>query len=289
MEKMATVAEEPGWDVVIAPDKGWLRIGFKEIWDHRDLVVLMVRRDIISVHKQTVLGPLWHVVTPLLTTLIFGLMFGRIAKLPTDGLPPTLFYLSGLIPWGFFGTTLTKTSGSFISQAHLLTKVYFPRLIVPLSISIANFISFAIQLLLLAGFIAYFTIVQGTEWQVSASLLFLPVVVLMIGMLGLAVGILIAAATIRFRDLNFLIGFGVQLLMYMSPVIFPPSLLEGSTLGTIVSLNPMTPLINAFRASVFGGDIIFGPLMYSLAFILIALLFGVAAFKRAERTFADVV
>ncbi len=277
------------WDVVISAERPWWKIGLGEFWAYRDLIALMVRRDIVAMHKQTVLGPLWHFVTPLFTTLIFALMFGRVARLPTDGVPPVLFYLSGLIPWGFFGTTLTKTSHSFISQAHLLTKVYFPRLIVPLSITISNFVSFAIQLIMLFGFIAFYAMGTGEfAWSLSSNLLLLPVVVLMIGLLGLGVGIIVAAATIRFRDLNFLIGFGVQLLMYVSPVIFPPSMLQGK-LGTVVGLNPMTPLINAFRAVVFGGPLDLSSLTYSLVVILAALFFGIIYYQRSERSFADVV
>ncbi len=286
---MKQEGEQVHWDVVIGPQRPWWQLGLRELWAYRDLLALMIRRDVVAVHKQTVIGPLWHFVTPLFTTLIFALMFGRIAKLPTDGVPPTLFYLSGLIPWGFFASTLTKTSQSFISQAHLLTKVYFPRLIVPLSITLANFVSFAIQLLLLSGFIAYFAFFGSDfSWSFTSQLLLLPLIILLIGLLGLGVGVIVAGATIRFRDLNFLIGFGVQLLMYVSPVIFPPSMLQG-TLGKIVGINPMTPLINAFRASVFGGHIDVNSLLYSIVFIAATLLFGLAFYQRQERSFADVV
>jgi lipopolysaccharide transport system permease protein len=277
------------WDVVITPERPWWKLELGEFWRYRDLIGLMVRRDIVSIHKQTVLGPLWHFVTPLFTTLIFALMFGRVAKLPTDGVPPILFYLSGLIPWGFFSSTLTKTSQSFISQAHLLTKVYFPRLIVPISITMASFVSFAIQLVMLAGFIVFYVVASGFEWQASAGVVFVPLIVIMIGMLALSLGIMVAAATIRFRDLNFLIGFGVQLLMYVSPVIFPPSMLEGSALGRIVGLNPMSPLITAFRASAFGGVVDPFSLIYPAAFIALALFAGVVMYQKSERSFADVV
>lgn len=285
---MASDQQELQWDVVITPSRPWWQLRLGELWAYRDLLALMVRRDIIAVHKQTVIGPLWHIITPLFTTIIFALMFGRIAGLPTDGVPPVLFYLSGLIPWGFFGTTVTKTSQSFIAQAHLLTKVYFPRLIVPLSITMANFVSFLIQLVMLAGFIAFFAIGNGFNWYPTTQLLLLPIVIVLIGLLGFAIGTIVAAATIRFRDLNFLIGFGVQLLMYMSPVIFPPSMLQGK-LGMLVSLNPMTPLINAFRAVTFGGPLDLNSLIYSIAFIGITLIIGIVYYQKSERSFADVV
>jgi lipopolysaccharide transport system permease protein len=288
---MSSNSEQEDWDVVITARHPWWRLDLKELWRYRDLLRLMVKRDLLAVHKQTVLGPLWHFVQPLFTTLMFAFMFGRVAKLPTDGVPPMVFYMSGIVPWGFFSASLTKSSKSFIAQANLLTKVYFPRLVVPLSTVLANLVGFAVQLMLLAGFIVYFTLVDGgLEWHLTPQLLLLPVVIALMALLGLGLGIMIAAATIRYRDLNFLVSFGVQLLMYASPVIFPASMLtSGTKLGFIVGLNPMTPLINAFRALVFGTPFELGSLTYALVFILITLLLGLAFFRRAERSFADVV
>lgn len=279
-----------GWDVVIRPKKGWWELDLGELWHYRDLVRLMVRRDVVAQYKQTVLGPLWHVVQPITTTLMFTIMFGLVARLPTSGIPPILFYMSGIVPWSFFATTITKTSQTFISQAQLMTKVYFPRLAVPISTAISSMVGFAIQFVLLILFMACYAAFAHFHWTPSPMLAYFPLLLVLMTVLSLSVGIIISAMTIKFRDLNFLVGFGVQLLMYASPVIFSPTLLnKNPKLRAVVDLNPMTGVIEAMRAMLFGGGVQVHALLYSIVFALVMLLFGLVLFQRMERSFADVI
>ncbi|MBX7093212.1 MAG: ABC transporter permease [Flavobacteriales bacterium] len=277
------------WDVIIKSDRKLWHFGFSELWRYRDLVFLFVRRDFVANYKQTVLGPLWHIIQPLLTTLTFTIIFGNIAGLSTDGSPKILFYLSGIIAWSYFSLGLTKTSTTFISNAHIFSKVYFPRLSVPISIVISNLISFGIQLLTFFGFLLYFILVENYSFNGNITIIFLPLLLILMAFLALGAGILVSSLTTKYRDISFLVGFGVQLMMYFSPVIFPLDTVEGK-LKYLLLANPMTPIIEAFRYSLLGtGEFNWLHLSYSLVITLIMVLGGVIIFNKVERSFNDTV
>jgi lipopolysaccharide transport system permease protein len=278
------------WDTIIRPQQAWWKPDLKEFWHYRDLLVLLVRRDLTSQYKQTVLGPSWLVVQPLLTTLTYTVMFGMVARLAPVGIPPMLFYLSGIVPWTYFSGVVTKTSRTFINNASVLTKVYFPRLIMPVSTTLSTLVSFLIQLGLLTLIIGLYALFGGFQWMPSAALLFLPVVILIMSLLGLGAGILVSAMTTKYRDLGFLVSFGVQLLMFASPVIFPMELVaKNASLLAVLKLNPMTPVINSIRSMFFGSPMDWAGLGYSAIASLVLILVGLAMFQKVERSFADVV
>src|SRR5512136_547355 len=264
-----TSAAPDHWDLVIRPHRRLLDLKLGELWRYRDLVMLFVRRDFVALYKQTILGPLWYLVQPLLTTITFTIVFGNIAKLPTDGLPQFLFYMSGTVIWTYFATCLTKTSETFVQNSQLFGKVYFPRLAVPVSILISNLITFLIQFLLFLGFVAYF-ILRGTSIQVNWAWIALsPILLLMMAGLGLGLGIIISSLTTKYRDLRFLVQFGVQLLMYATPVILPISSFP-ERFRWIILANPMTPIVEAFRYAFLGAGTVSLPnLAYSFGFMLV--------------------
>lgn len=275
---------------VIGPRRPLLAIDLRELWHYRDLMLLFTRRDIVTVYAQTVLGPLWVVLQPLITTFTFALVFGKAAGLAPPDLPGPLFYMSGLVPWAFFSGQVTKTSRTLTGGAHVMTKVYFPRLVLPISMTLSNGFTFLVQFIALGVMIAAYAWSGDLTWSVGAHLLGLPVLVLIMGILGLGTGILISAATTKYRDLSFLVGFGVQLLMYASPVILPLSRLQKfPTLLRVFELNPMTAVIEAFRAMLFGGVVPWDGLVYSATVAVAMLLVGVMTFNKVERSFADIV
>jgi len=258
------------------------------VWHYRDLIALFVRRDFVSRYKQTILGPLWFLIQPLFTTIIFTVVFGRIAQLPTDGLPQFLFYMSGNVMWNYFSGCLTGTSTTFTANAHLFGKVYFPRLVTPISIIISDLITFAIQLLFFAGFLVYFTL-QGSDVRLTAWALSLPLLILLMAGLGLGLGIIISSLTTKYRDLQNLVGFGVSLLMYVTPVLYPISSIPENW-RWIAVINPITPIIETFRAGFLGaGDASWLGLGYSAIFMLVVMFIGVVIFNRVEKTFIDTV
>lgn len=277
------------WDKIIDPRRSLFNLRLGELWKYRDLVMLFVRRDFVAVYKQTILGPLWYLIQPLLTTIIFTFIFGNIANLPTNGLPKFLFYMSGTVIWAYFADSLNKTSNTFVQNAGLFGKVYFPRLAVPISILISNLIAFAIQFGLFILFILYF-VSQGTlikpNWTWIA---FFPLLVLMMAGLGLGLGLIISSLTTKYRDLRFLITFGVTLLMYTTPVIYPVSAVPGQ-FQWIILANPMTPIVEAFRFAFLGaGTVDSGYLIYSFGFMLVVVLIGIVIFNRVEQNFMDTV
>lgn len=281
--------EEKEWDVVIKSDRKLWHFGFSELWRYRDLVMLFVRRDFVANYKQTVLGPLWHIIQPLLTTLTFTIIFGNIAGLSTDGSPKILFYLSGIIAWSYFSLGLTKTSTTFVSNAHIFSKVYFPRLSVPVSVVISNLISFFIQLATFFGFLFYFVFFEDYHFNGNYTIVYLPFLLILMAFLSLGAGILVSSMTTKYRDISFLVGFGVQLMMYFSPVIFPLNTVEGN-LKYVLLANPMTPIIEAFRYSLLGiGEFNLLHLSYSLGVTLVFLFGGVIVFNKVERSFNDTV
>lgn len=276
------------WLEVIKPKGPLFEIRFKEIWYYRDLLLLFVWRDFVAVYKQTILGPLWYIVQPLLTTFIFTVVFARLAGLPTDGLPPMLFYLAGIVAWNYFADCLRKTSTTFISNSAIFGKVYFPRLIVPLSIVVSNLISFSIQLLFFIAFWIYFYF-KGIPISFSYSLLIVPYLIFLMGLLGLGLGIIVSALTTKYRDLSYLVLFGIQLFMYITPVIYSVGSLPVK-FQSLIMLNPMSAIIEAFRYAFLGvGLFSYHQLLISSLTIFVLFFFGLVLFNRVERTFMDTV
>jgi lipopolysaccharide transport system permease protein len=281
--------QENNWDMVIQPQRSLLDLRLGELWRYKDLVMLFVRRDFVSVYKQTILGPLWYLIQPLLTTITFTVIFGNLASLPTDGLPQFLFYMSGTVVWSYFASCLTKTSETFVQNANLFGKVYFPRLAVPVSILFSNLITFLIQFAMFLIFVLYF-ILRGTDIQVNWLWIALsPILMLMMAGLGLGFGIIISSLTTKYRDLRFLVTFGVSLLMYATPVIYPASSIP-ERFQWVIQANPMTPVIEAFRFAFLGaGTVDVNHLLYSFGFMLVVVIIGSIIFNRVEQTFMDTV
>lgn len=280
--------ETERWTDIIKPQKGWLDWRFRELVQARDLIMLFVWRDFVSVYKQTILGPLWYLIQPLLTTLTYTVIFGRIASLPTDQLPDFLFYLAGSVVWSYFAECLNKTSVTFTSNSNLFGKVYFPRLAVPVSILISNLIAFGIQFLLFLAFVFYYWAI-GSVVHPNWSILLLPLYLLIMAGLGLGFGIIVSALTTRYRDLQFLVRFGVQLAMYATPVIYPLSAIPEKYQLWVIA-NPMTAIVEGFRYSFLGaGSLNPLHLLYSFVFMLASLFVGIMLFNRIEATFMDTV
>ena len=287
----AIITEEPveHWDMVIQPKGHLFDLNLKEVWKYRDLLLLFVKRDFIASYKQTILGPLWHFIQPIFTTIMFLLVFGKIANIPTDGIQPILFYMSGITIWNYFSSCLNGTSNTFVANAGIFGKVYFPRLVIPLSTVMSNLVKFGIQFLLLIAVFVFYAL-KGTPAHVSVSLLMIPVLVLMMAGMGLGLGIIISSLTTKYRDLNVLIGFAVQLLMYATPIAYPLSFLKHNKFAAWIQWNPLTPIVEAFRYALFQqGSFNAGSLLYSAAIIAIVLFIGLLTFSKVERTFMDTV
>ena len=279
---------EKQWDLIIRPHRRWFDLRLDELWRYRDLVMLFVWRDFVAVHKQTILGPLWYLIQPILTNLTFTVIFGSIAKLPTDNLPPFLFYMSGTVIWTYFSSCLTKTSDTFSSNSNLFGKVYFPRLAAPISILISNLITFGIQFGLFLLFFGYFFLNRASIHP-NLWILFTPVLLLMMAGLGLGVGILISSMTTKYRDLRFLVQFGVQLLMYATPVVYSVTSVP-ARYQILLLANPLTSIIETFRYAFLGaGSVHPVQLIYSFVFMLVTVLVGGLIFNRVEATFMDTV
>jgi len=281
--------EENNWSLIIRPESKFWNLRLTELWAYRDLIMLFVRRDFVSTYKQTVLGPLWFFIQPLISSLTFTIIFGNIAKLPTDGLPHMLFYMSGIILWGYFSECLSRSSTTFTSNAGIFGKVYFPRLVVPISGVISNLLRLGIQFLLFVVFLIYY-MMEGANVQPNLYVLLTPFFLLLMAGLGLGIGIIISAFTTKYRDFTFLIGFGIQLLMYASSVIYPLSKIENPNYRLLMMLNPMTPVIEGFRYAFLGsGMLSFELLLYSSIFTIVTLISGALIFTRVERNFMDTV
>ena len=276
------------WDLIIKGHTSLFDVKFKDLWHYRDLLFLFVKRDFVSFYKQTVLGPLWFFIQPIFTTIVFSLVFGKLAGISTDGLPQFLFYLSGITAWNYFADCLTKTSTVFKDNANIFGKVYFPRLIMPLSIVVSNLIRFGVQLLLLIGVMIYFAF-KGADFHLTYGILFFPVLVLMMALLGLGIGLIITAITTKYKDLSFLVTFGVQLLMYATTVIYPLSAAP-ERFKAYIELNPMTGIIEAFRFAFLGkGEFTVASVGYSAIFTLVVLFLGVVIFNKTEKNFVDTI
>jgi lipopolysaccharide transport system permease protein len=280
--------QEQEWTEVIEAHKPWWKLNIAELWRYRDLLILLVRRDFVAYYKQTILGPLWHLITPLLSTLIYTVIFGNIAKLPTDGIPPFLFYLCGTTFWGYFAKCFTSTADTFVGNRHIFSKVYFPRLVMPLSQVISAGIGFLIQLGLFLIFAAY-AFWQGAPIHFSWAIYLFPLLVLLMVILGLGMGLIISSMTTKYYDLRYAVDFGVQLLMYATPVIYPLSMVPPQWQKYLL-LNPLTSLMELFRFSLLGEGS-FEPVWFAYSVFMCVLIFlvGVFSFNRVERIFIDTV
>lgn len=279
------------WDMVITRQTSLFDLKLRDVWRYRDLLAMFVKRDFVSFYKQTVLGPLWFFIQPVFTTLVFTFVFGNLAGIGTDGLPQVLFYLSGITAWNYFADCLTKTSTVFKDNTNLFGKVYFPRLIMPLSIVVSNLVRFGVQLLLLIGAMIFMGI-QGADFSPSYGLLFFPLLVLLMALLGLGLGLIITAVTTKYKDLTFLVTFGVQLLMYATTVIYPLSVAREkfSDYAWLIELNPMTGIIEAFRFAFLGkGEFTPFSLGYSAAVTVVIMVLGVVIFNKTEKNFVDTI
>ncbi len=288
MKKGANIKHSE-WDLTIKPKSKWYDFKISEIIRYKDLLMLFVKRDFVALYKQTILGPLWFILQPAVTTITFSVIFGNLAKISTDGLPSILFYLSGITLWNYFSDTLNKTSDTFTTNAHIFGKVYFPRMIVPLSVVMSNMIKLGIQFLLFLIIWIYYYIIAPESIHPNRTLVLLPYLILLMGILGLSMGIIISSLTTKYRDMKFLVSFGVQLLMYASPIVFPLSIVPESY-KLLILANPITSIIETFKYAFLGVGV-FNPyhLLYSSCFALILFFTGLIIFHKVEKSFMDTV
>lgn len=280
--------DSQNWTTIIKPKTGWFDINLKELIQYKDLISMFVKRDFKTMYKQTILGPLWIIINPLLTTFMFTIVFGNIANIPTDGVPQLVFYMLGTTVWTYFSSCLTKTSSTFTGNAAIFGKVYFPRLVTPISTVISGLINFGVQFIMFLGFMIYFKI-SGSPIEPNLYILITPLLLVELAALALGFGIIISSLTTKYRDLAVLVGFGVQLWMYATPVVYPASQIGGK-LKTLMMLNPVSPIVESFRYAFLGsGSIPWSYLGISAVTTLIVLFAGVVLFSRVEKTFMDTV
>ncbi len=282
---------EEHWDMEITPKNNLFSLKLKDVWQYRDLLILLVRRDFVSFYKQTVLGPVWLFVQPIITVLMYNLVFNNLANIGTDGLPGPVFYLAGTILWNYFADCLTKTSTVFKDNSAMLGKVYFPRLIMPLSIVFSNLIRFAVQLLLFIVLLFFYSF-EGAAIHPTVYILLFPLLIILIAALGLGLGMLVSAVTTKYRDLAFVVTFGVPLLMYTTTVIYPLStaITKYPAYSWFIKFNPITAVIEAFRYGFLGrGSFSWNLMGYSTAVTIVILLLGIIVFNKVEKTFVDTV
>lgn len=286
--KLSSENETTNWTIVIRPCSGWFDINVQELWRYRDLIMLFVRRDFVAAYKQTILGPFWFLLQPLFSTIVFTIIFGKIARIPTDGLPQVLFYMSGIVAWNYFASCLTKTSDTFAANVNLFGKVYFPRLVVPISIVISSLFTFIIQCTLFLCFLLYFY-VQGSAIRPNLLIFLTPVILIQMAALGLGVGALVSSLTTKYKDLTLLVGFGVQIWMYATPIVYPLSQIP-SDWQWVYALNPMAAIVETFRCAFLGaGAIQLWQIALSFCMTLFVLTLGIIMFCRVEKTFMDTV
>lgn len=276
------------WDLIIKPQTGLLELKLQEVWRYRDLLRMFVKRDFVAFYKQTILGPIWFFIQPLFTMAVYVLVFGNLAGISTEGIPKPLFYLVGITTWSYFSDCLTKTANVFRDNSHIFGKVYFPRLIMPLSIIVSNLVRFGVQFILLLVCMVYYYAMDA-NFSATSYLLLLPILVVLMASLGLGLGMIISALTTKYRDMALLLTFGIQLLMYGTTVIYPLSSLSG-TVHTIVALNPITPVIEGMRKGLLGSGsfdlIYFG---YCSIVAVIVLVIGIITFNKVQKNFIDTV
>jgi lipopolysaccharide transport system permease protein len=277
------------WDLSISSKNRWFDWNLKEVWRYRDLLLLLVKRDYKASFRQTILGPIWFFIQPIFTTFVYSFVFNRVAHIGTENQPPILFYLSGIILWNYFSACLLGTSNAFVSNANIFGKVYFPRLIIPISIVISNLMKFSVQLSFFLICYFYFIFIHDYHPNHSWHLMLTPVLVVIMATLGLAIGMFVSAFTTKYRDLQYLLNFGIQLLMYATPIVYPVSVVKGK-LQDILMLNPMTGIIEGFKYAFLGcGEWSWGMLAYSATFGLILLAISLELFGKVEKGFMDTV
>lgn len=286
-----SASSDENWLYTISSKRRLLDFNLKEVWRYRDLLFLFVKRDIVTVYKQTILGPLWYLIQPLFTAITFTLIFNKVANIDTGSVPPFLFNLAGITVWNYFKTCLTATSDTFKSNSGIFSKVYFPRIISPLSVIISNLFKFSIQLVIFIGFYIYYTL-SGASITITSSVLFFPFLILVMGLLGLGFGMIISSLVTKYRDLKYLLNFGTQLLMYTSAVMYPLALMQEKLpkFAWLVEYNPVAYVIEATRYMLLGtGLISVNGLLYTVVCTLVLLFFGLLIFNRTEKTFLDTV
>ena len=277
------------WTLIIRPHEKLWKLNLKEVWAYRDLIELFVKRNIVVQYKQTILGPLWYLIQPILTVIMNMVVFGGIAHMSTDGVPQALFYMAGNVCWFYFSDCLNQTSSTFVTNQAMFGKVYFPRMVVPISTVISNLLRFGIQALLFVVFYLYFWL-SGADVVLTWAMLLMPLLIVMLAGLGLGFGILVSSLTTKYRDLTILFTFIVQLWMYATPIVYPISMVTNETLHTIIMLNPMTAVVEAFKYATLGqGYFSWGALGYSFAFMSVLLLWGTVVFNKVQRSFMDTV
>ena len=280
--------DNQNWDLVIKPKSGWFDIHLGELYRYRDLIYMFVKRDYVTFYKHTILGPLWYIIQPLVNTLVFTIIFGKVAKISTDGIPPFLFYMAGTVSWGYFATCLQTISNTFVTNEQIFGKVYFPRLTIPVANVIIGLLQFLIQFVIFLGFLFYF-LWQGSEVHPNSLIFTMPLILLQMAVLGLGFGILISSITTKYRDLTFAMGFVIQLWMYATPIVYPLSIVP-ENYRLLAALNPMTSIVESFRAAFLGTSSI-EPVhvVISVTITLLVFILGIIMFSRVEKTFIDTV
>lgn len=277
------------YEHIINPRKKLLDLDLKGLWQYRDLYVMYIKRDIVTYYKQTIFGPLWYVIQPILTTVMYMFVFGGLAKIPTDGIPQPLFYMAGITLWNYFSQTFTACSNVFANNASVFGKVYFPRLVVPLASCSSNLIRLVIQFVLFLAIYIYYVVAEGLSFSMTVAFLLCPLVVIVTGLMAMAAGLFFSSWTVKYRDLQYVVQFGVQLVMYATPVIYPLSFAPESY-RWLMNLNPLTPLFEMFKYGCLGvGTFSMGSIAYSLGFTLVMLFVAVLVFNRTEQNFMDTV
>lgn len=276
------------WSETISSQTKWHDLKLDEIWEYRDLISIFIKRDIISLYKQTILGPVWFFISPLFTVLIYVLIFGRVAQIPTDGIPSTIFYLSGITMWNYFNSAFSATSNTFVSNAAIYGKVYFPRMVTPISLVISNLIKFGFQFTLYLAFWIYF--LWKGQIHPNIYIAYFPLLLILMAGIALGCGIIISSMTTKYRDITYFISFGITLLMYATPVIYPMSLIKNGKMLSILHLNPLSPIIETFRYGFTGaGSFSNWGLLYSFSFMCICLFIGLLIFNKVQKSFMDTV
>ncbi len=283
--------KEKEWLFEIVPKNNFFSLNLKEVWQYRDLLLLFVKRDVVTVYKQTILGPLWYLIQPLFTSIIFTIIFNNVAGISTGNTPPFLFNLAGIMVWNYFTSCLNDTSDTFKKNASIFGKVYFPRLIVPLSVVISNLVKFGIQFSIFIAFYIFY-VFQGMPVQLTTAVLFFPLLVILMGILGLGLGMIISSMVTKYRDLSFLVGFGVQLLMYVSAVMYPMALLKEKlpSYGWLIEYNPLAYVIETARYMLLHeGTISIGGMIYTSLVTITIFFIGLLIFNKTEKSFIDTV
>lgn len=278
------------WDIYIEPKSKWFELNFSEVWKYRDLIRMFVKRDFIAQYKQTILGPLWFLIQPVITTLIYIVVFTGIADLSTDEQPASVFYLSGILFWNYFSSTFLKISETFLANTNVFGKIYFPRLVVPISVVISSMLSFIIQLALFIGVLLYQVCFNGYVFNIQPEIVLFPILVILMAIFSIGIGIIISSLTIKYRDLRYLVTFGIPLLMYATPVVYPLSSVKNDFLATILKLNPITGIIETFRYSVLGtGTFSWEMILYTFTVTIIVFFAGITLFNKVEKNFMDTI